>query len=233
MGHPETVGSHGARLWLMVIPLCGVLGLALGILWGLARTPIYTANAYGFVAFTPPVPGTPADPNPYASGVYVQQRIATFAALATSTDVLRAVVADTRQGNVDQLRGQINATVVPDRVIVQVAVTDTNPRAAAQIANSVLANLGQTVISVERGGASFIELGGAPPQPASPIHILPIQPAIVDPPGPRWHVALGGLLVGLAVGTAACVFSLVRSRRTLSRLKPDVATDTDTNSYTR
>ncbi|BBY63365.1 YveK family protein [Mycolicibacterium helvum] len=231
MGHPEAVDGQRLRWWWMVIPLCGVLGLAAGILWGVWKTPVYTAKAYGFVAFTPPLPGNPVDPNPYASGVYVQQRIATYAALATSTEVLRAVVADTHQGTVDQLREHVHATVIPDRVIVQIAVDDAEPRAAAQIANSVLDNLGRTVVSVERGGASFIELGGAPPQPASPIQILPVQPAIVSPPAPRWHAAVGGLLIGTVVGAAVCVYYLVQSRRRSPRPEKLVVGDADTNSY--
>lgn len=233
MAHPETAGSHRARWWWMVIPLCGVLGLAAGIIWAVSKTPMYTATTYGFVAFTPPEPGNPVDLNPYASSVYVQQRIATYAALATSAEVLRGVVADTHLGTVDHLRGQVRATVAPDRVIVQVAVEDADPRAAAQIANSVLANLGRTVVSVERGGATFIELNGAPPQPASPVQIVPIQPAVVDAPAPRWHKAAAGLLAGLMVGAAAGIYYAVRSRRGSARPEPNAPAGADTNSYAR
>jgi capsular polysaccharide biosynthesis protein len=233
MGHPATVGGHRARWRWLVIPLCGVLGLAAGILWTASKPPTYTATTYGFVAFTPTAPGDPANENPYASGVFTEQRISTYAALATSTDVLQAVVAETHQGTVDQLRGRVRAAVIPDSVIVQVAVDDANPRAAAQLAKSVLSNLGRTVTSVERGGAGFISLDGAPPQPASPVQILSIQPAIVGAIGPRWHAPIGGLLAGLIVGTAICVYYIRRSRRGSSRSESNAPVDADTDSYAR
>ncbi|MGO4441821.1 hypothetical protein AB4Z42_00545 [Mycobacterium sp. 2YAF39] len=199
----------------------------------MSSTPTYTATASGFVAFTPQNPGDPANENPYASGSFIVQRISTYAALATSTEVLQGVVADTHQGTVEQLRGQVRASVVPGSVIVQVAAEDANPRAAAQIASSVFVNLGRTVTSVERGGAGFIALDGAPPQPASPVQIVLIQPAIVGPPGPRWYAALGGLIAGLIVGTAVCIYYMTRSRRGSSRPGSNVPADADTDSYSR
>ena len=144
MGQPETVGGRRLRWHWLVIPLCGVVGLAAAIVSVATTTPTYTANAYGFVAFTP-TPGDPDSTNPYASGLFAQQRAPTYAALATSTEVLKAVLADVHHGDVDQLRSQVQATAIPGKVILQISVVNSDPQSAAQIANSVIANLGRTV----------------------------------------------------------------------------------------
>lgn len=232
MGQPG-VGGHGVRSfrvpgltdwyrrqsskpgrwrWL-IIPLCGSLGLAAGTLWALTIPPTYTANAYAFVALTPRPSEDRDSRDLFSAGKFALQRAPTYAALATSTKVLQAVAADMHHGDVDQLRRQVQATAIPDRVILRVSVEDSDRKAAAQIADSVLANLERTVSSLELGSAGSLEVGGSQNAPP-PVHIVPVQPAIAAPLTPRRYKALAGLLAGSILGAA--VVYLTRSRRDAS-----------------
>lgn len=222
MGQPHAVGGHDVRSfrvpgvtdwyqrWLskpfrwrwrwLIIPLCGALGLTAGILWALLAPMTYTATGYAFVALTPRSGDDPNYQDPFIGGKFALQRTATYAGLATSADVLKAVAADTHRGSVEQLRSQIEAIAVPDRVILRLSVHDADPQAAAQIANSVMDNLGRTVGSLELGGhTSSLELGNDL-HASPPVQIVPVQPALVGGHSPRRYKALAGLLAGLTIG---------------------------------
>lgn len=205
--------------WL-VIPLCGSLGLAAGVLWALSITPTYTADAYAFVALAPRASEDRDSQDTFSGGKFALQRAPTYAALGTSTKVLQAVVADLRHGDVDQLRRQVRVVAIPDRVILRVSVEDPDPQAAAQIAESVMANLGRTVSSLELGGVGPVEVGGAQ-QTSSPVQIVPVQPATLAPLSPRRYKALAGLLVGLIIGTA--IFQGARFRRNARRSRRELS----------
>ena len=229
MGQPRAVVGHGVRSfrvpdvmdryrrwsskprrwrWL-VIPLCGSLGLAAGTLWALTVPPTYTANAYAFVTLTPR-PGEDRDSRDlFSAGKFALQRAPTYAALATSTKVLQGVVADMHHGNVDQLRAHVQATAIPDRVILRLSAEDSDPKVAAQVADSMMANLERTVASLELGSANSLEVGGAQKSPP-PVQIVPVQPAIPAPLTPRRYKALAGLLAGFIIGIA--VVYLTRTR---------------------
>lgn len=208
---PSTGAPATPQRWRwLVILLCGALGLAAGIVWEISIPPTYTANAYAVVAMSPRAPDDPSLQDSFSGGPFAVERAPTYAALATSTDVLRAVVADTRHGDVDGLRGQIQAIAIPNTLTLQFSVADPDPQAAAQIANSVMANLARSVSFLELGGSGFLDLGGVKPASA-PVQILPVQPALVAPLGPSWYKPVGGLLAGLAIGSA--VFFLIRYRR--------------------
>ena len=91
---------------------------------------------------------------------------------------------------------------------------------------------------MERGGTGLLELGSASPRPASPVQIVPIQPAQVEPPSPGRYKAVAGLLVGLVFGAAG--YYLIRSRRngrgqrSVSPRPESIASaDADTDSYAR
>ncbi|MCV7049707.1 hypothetical protein H7H82_03655 [Mycobacterium heidelbergense] len=230
MGKSAAVAGHGARSfrmlgmtvwrqyrssmrprwWWLVIPLCGALGLTAGTLWALLMPRTYTATAYAFVALTPGGSTDFDNQGAFSDGKFALQRTPTYAALATSTKVLQAVVADLHHGDVDQLRRQVEVIAIPDRVILQLSVKDPDPQVAIQIADSVMANLGRVVASIELGGASPRDLGNAQ-HLSPPVQILPIQHGALAPPTPRRYKAMAGLLAGLIVGAAA--FYLIRSRR--------------------
>jgi capsular polysaccharide biosynthesis protein len=205
--------SLSPRNWRwLIIPLCGSVGLAAGTLWALSVPRIYTASTYAFVGLSPRPADDPNSGDPFAGGKFPLQRAPTYAALATSTDVLQAVVADIHHGSVNQLRRQVQAAAIPDSVIIQITAEDPDHQTAIQIADSVTANLARTVASLELGGTGPVELGGAQHAAASPpVQIVPVQPAVLGPMVARRYKALGGLIAGLMFGTAA--FYLLRSRR--------------------
>lgn len=223
MGQPHADGGHdvrssrvpGATGWYrqwsskpirwrwqwLIIPVCGALGLTAGVLWALLAPMTYTATGYAFVALTQRPGDDPNSQDPFIGGKFALQRTATYAGLATSADVLKAVAADTHRGSVEQLRRQIEASAVPDRVILRLSVRDADPQAAAQIANSVMDNLKQTVGSLELGDKRSSQKLGDDPHGSPPVQIVPVQPALVGGHTPRRYKALAGLLAGLTVGS--------------------------------
>jgi capsular polysaccharide biosynthesis protein len=203
--------SAQPRWWWLVIPLCGGLGLTAGVLWAILMPRTYTATAYAFVAVNPAGSHDFEGQGVFSDSKFALQRTPTYAALATSTKVLQGVVADLHHGDIDQLRRQVEVIAIPDRVILQLSATDTDPQVAIQIADSVMANLGRVVGSIELGaGTNPVDLGNAQ-HLSAPVQILPIQHGALGPPTPRRYKALAGLFVGLVVGFAAVY--LVRFRR--------------------
>jgi capsular polysaccharide biosynthesis protein len=196
--------------WL-IVPVCAGVGLTAGVLWALFAPVTYTAIGYAFVALTPRSGDDPNFQDPFIGGKFALQRTATYASLATSTDVLQGVAADMHR-DVITLRSQIQATAIPDRVILRLSVTDSDPQAATQIANSVITNLGRTVGALELGGTGSLELGNEPHIATSaPVQIVPVQPALLSGRSPRRYKALAGLLVGMTIGSGA--FYVTRPRR--------------------
>jgi uncharacterized protein involved in exopolysaccharide biosynthesis len=200
--------------WLMVV-FCAALGAFAGEMWSRSAPPIYTADAAGFVAFTPRAGDDPNNVDPFGAGNFVQQRMDTYADLATSAEVLQGVAQDLHYGDVAELRQHVDATATPGTVILRVTVTDNDGPTAAQIADSVMANLGRTVAALEGSGTqlphrlgSFLDARTIPP-----VKVVPIQPAIVPqrPSGNVLTMPLVGLFIGLILGSA--LFYLTRARK--------------------
>lgn len=135
------------------------------------------------------------EPDPFSAQQFVTQRIDSYAQLATSPAVLVEVQKDLPRYTLDELRAAIEVAAIPGTVLIDATVTTSDPRAAASIADSVLAQLAATVTSAEGSGA----------QQASPILMPQIQPAIapdaagtsIDAVKVFGGVASGGVVGGL------------------------------------
>jgi receptor protein-tyrosine kinase len=162
---------------------------------GLAATitaraePQYASTARLFVSSSPTTTG-----EAYAGGLYSADRVTAYADIASGQELARRVIDAT---GVDltpkELAAKVRASPIPDTVLIEVVVTDTNPADAQFLAQSVSEQLGDFIAELE-----------TPPAASVPI----IKATIVDPatlptspvaPKPARNVGIG-ILLGLVFG---------------------------------
>jgi succinoglycan biosynthesis transport protein ExoP len=165
----------------------------------------YSVTAQSFVTLAP---RPPTDSDPFAGSQFVLQRMATYAGLATSNQVLAAVTARMDLPETpDQLRAEVTSTSPPNTVLLEVVVSDKDPQRAARIADAVAAAQGQAIESLEAQGA---------PTGSSPVTVTPISSAAVPHRvSAVVHVlrqVLLGLGAGLVVGVAGALVLWSRQR---------------------
>jgi capsular exopolysaccharide synthesis family protein len=131
--------------------------------------------------------------------LYVEQQVATFAAIVDSPDVLHAVQKDLDLNMSDgALKSKISATASTGQSIISLHATDATAGRAAQIANSAARAFVNTVQSYTTvSGASDPSVRVFITDPAS-------APGSPETPKPVLNIALG-LLLGLLVGAAVAV----------------------------
>ncbi|MGW5360157.1 polysaccharide biosynthesis tyrosine autokinase [Actinopolymorpha pittospori] len=188
--------------WLavcMVATVAGATGLTLQV------TPQYSSTIRMFVS-TPEANNSDA----YQGGLFSQQRVMSYADLATGPEIAERVV---RKLGLDQtpaaLTTQLSASVVPETVILRVAVTDPDRQQARRIA----AATGEEFTSLVE------QLETTPNQTSPPIKASVLGPPMtsVAPVSPNFVTNLGlagvlGLLLG--IGVAALREALDTSIRT-------------------
>jgi succinoglycan biosynthesis transport protein ExoP len=132
----------------------------------------------------------------YRGELFSQQRVATYAELVSSTEMLQAVARDVGEpGGMQALRGRIQASVTPDTALIDVVATGGSPRQAKAIADAVARHLPRLVDALETPGTGS----------TSPVRVIATReaelPASPASPDMRLHLALG-LLAGLVLGIA-------------------------------
>lgn len=128
---------------------------------------------------------------------FTQERVISYADVITTPNVLDPVIKTLHLNTTARaLETQITATVPLNTVLIQVAVQNTNPRVAAEVADAVGKQFTQTVAqleSVNKGQSSPVKVTvvSAPTVPTSPVS-----------PQPTRNLGLGvvlGLLLGLGL----------------------------------
>jgi succinoglycan biosynthesis transport protein ExoP len=128
---------------------------------------------------------------------FTQQRVKSYADVITTPNVLDPVIKELQLNTTAaKLGDQITATVPLDTVLIEVAVQNTNPRVAAEVADAVGRQFTSTVAdleSVNKGQSSPVKVTvvSAPTVPIAPISPKPVR-----------NLALGvvlGLLLGLGL----------------------------------
>lgn len=132
-----------------------------------------------------------------AGATFAQGQVDSFALLATTPVVLEPVIERLDLDTTPRaLARQVSTEVVPETVVVEIGVTDTDPARAAEIANAVTDQLTETVADLAPTGDD-----GAPTVEATTI--VPATPPS-SPAGPRTAVNVAvGLLAGLLAGVLA------------------------------
>jgi capsular polysaccharide biosynthesis protein len=188
------------RHWL-VIPVCGVLGLFAGLILGASAPPSYESQTAAFVSMTSLPTDDPNSADPFGGSQFALQRIQSYAEIATSPQVLQGALRDLHRGDGADLSKNVKVSS-SGGVMLWVTVDDGDPKAAAHMADAVMANLVRSVAALEASGGQH-----------SPVQLVPVQPALVpDEPveSGAFVTTLFGLLVGLCIGGAA--YYLIRKR---------------------
>jgi len=128
---------------------------------------------------------------------FTQQRVKSYADVITTPKVLDPVIQTLKlDTTAEKLGTQITATVPLDTVLIEVAVTNTDPRLAAQVADAVGNQFTKTVADLESVSGTT----------SSPVKVTvvsaPIVPTTPISPKPTRNLALGvvlGLLLGLGL----------------------------------
>ena len=128
---------------------------------------------------------------------FTQQRVLSYADVITTPTVLDPVIQTLKlDTTAEKLGTQITATVPLDTVLIEVAVTNTDPRLAAQVADAVGNQFTKTVADLESVSGTT----------SSPVKVTvvsaPIVPTTPISPKPTRNLALGvvlGLLLGLGL----------------------------------
>ncbi|GAB3239049.1 polysaccharide biosynthesis tyrosine autokinase [Kineosporia babensis] len=184
--------------WLIVVILTA-LGLAAAIGWTSRQTPMYQAQTQVFVSVQGQGGGDDALSELSQSSTFSQQRVKSYASMATTSTVTDPVIRDLRLPyKAAGLAAKIEASPQLDTVLIDITATDADPQVAAAIANSTAGHLQTAVNDLESNG-------GRNP---STVMLTVTRPALAptEPVSPRvpLNIALG-LLLGLGLGVGAAV----------------------------
>lgn len=179
------------RRWYLPVVVTG-LALLIAYAWMAMQVPMYKATAQVFVSSS--TGASTQTGGQFAASTFAQARVASYAQLVSSPQVLDPVIEELGLPNTaNQLAGSVSAINPPQTVLLEVTATATSGTAAAELANAAAAQLGDTIETLET----------ASPKAPSPIKVSVTKPAAppTSPysPNPMTTLGLAGLL-GLALG---------------------------------
>lgn len=179
-----------------LITVTTLLGLLAAALASMLATPMYTATTTALVSVNG---GDNSVGTALQGDLYGQARVKSYVGVATSDDVMAAVIEDLDLSvSPSQLAGKIDVSNTIDTVSLEISATDPNPATAQAIANSTADALGTKVRELEPAAVDGVPLVAIKTTDAAP---LPTSPS-----SPRTMINLAlGFLVGLAVGVGAAV----------------------------
>ncbi len=180
----------------LLVALVALLGAGAAIALSLSTTKEYASNVSLFVSASQ----SPTDAGTViAAEQLTQERVASYADLAGSTNIASAVVSKLGLSETaSSLASRVSATVPANTVVIDLTVTDPSKELVPRIANALGEQLSQTVAHLES------PLSGQP----SPIKVSVAQSASI-PSGPATpktarNVAFG-LIAGLALGAGLAI----------------------------
>lgn len=188
--------------WLAASMVIGVLG---AVAFTATATPIYKATSEIFVA-----PGEVSTTGELAQGsTFAQNRVKSYIQLIDSDLVLGPIAG--RFGTTSAaLAGSVTATVPTDTVLIDISVTDPDPRRAADIATAI-ANSFPAI-------AGSIEPDRADGRKAVAVTVVQDAPVPGSPVSPKAGL---NLALGLLAGTVLGLILMVIRELTDTRLKSE------------
>lgn len=179
------------RWYLPVIAVIATLLLAAG--WMAIQTPMYRATAQVFVSSSGSANAAQTG-QLYQSAVFAQQRVATYAQLVSSPEVLEPVISELKLAATPKdLAGSVTAVNPPQTVLLEVTATNSSPTQAAAVSNAIAAHLASAIQKLETTDAKA----------GSPLKVTVTKPAVAPtaPYSPNPTTTLGlAFILGLAVG---------------------------------
>ncbi len=183
------------RRWPSIAAIV-VLALGASIAITVSATPQYESTARVFISADL---SSTASTDAYAASLFSQGRVKSYAALATSRELmLRVILNNDLTLTPSQLAERITAAVEQDTVIIRIVVTDPDPASAQKIASTEAEELASYLGQLET------PVGSSRP----PVKATVVDPASfnANPVSPRVALNLGiAVLLGLLVGIALAV----------------------------
>lgn len=132
------------RHWLLILAAV-LVAMGVSAVWTFHTTPLYSSSARVFISTTPD-----DSSQAYQGSLFSEQRVKSYADIVTGDDLAKRVV---KVNHLDispaALRSKIQATVIPDSVLIQITVTDPNPRTAQRLNQGVVEELSKAVVRLE------------------------------------------------------------------------------------
>ncbi|MEU5553138.1 MULTISPECIES: polysaccharide biosynthesis tyrosine autokinase [unclassified Micromonospora] len=180
------------RWWIVLVTLVVALGLT--ALVTVRAQPRYVASVTFFVT-TPSQGVTDA----YQGGLFLQQRVKSYAELLTSDRLAQAAVADNQLGlTAEEVQQRVSTSTETGTVLLRASVTDTDQTRALRVTEALSAKFVELVQKVE----------ARPDGTAGPIKIEVVSGPRVTPtpvsPQPLRNTAIG-TLIGLLAGVALAI----------------------------
>ncbi|MEO6827175.1 MAG: polysaccharide biosynthesis tyrosine autokinase [Microbacteriaceae bacterium] len=193
------------KSWILIVA-CLLLGVGAAAAYTITITPKYQAMTKLYVSVRA---SDAAITNDLVQGTnFARQAVSSYVDVVSSASVLDKVIADLKlPTTAATLAKSVTATNPLNTVLIEITVTDDNPKTAATIANSIGKNFQSVVVdNLEKptgGGESLVKIETI--QPA-------LAPAKPSSPNVPLNIALR-LLVGLAIEIGAAVMrSLLDTR---------------------
>ncbi|GGD15092.1 polysaccharide biosynthesis tyrosine autokinase [Nocardioides daphniae] len=189
---------------LTIVVLC----VALGALWTATRSPIYAANANGFVTTST------TDENTSLASVndsLAKSKATSFLQIARSRAVAERVIDDLGlTESPASLVNSIEAIQPPDTVLLQITARASTPERAVELADAWVSSLAETVEEIQNPQG----------RGTAPLRIMPVEaadlPSSPVSPDPVRNLALS-LLVGLLLGFGYAVLRGTFDRRLMNK----------------
>jgi capsular exopolysaccharide synthesis family protein len=183
---------------IVILTLVGV-GAAAG--FSIVQTPSYSATSKVFVS----TQGSGSAADLAQGSSFTTQRVKTYSELVTTPIVLLPVITALHLKTTgEKLAARITPSATLDTSIIEIAVTDTDPVRAADIANAISSSLASVVKTIETSNST----DPVAPGKLTLVKLTPVQEASVPiaPVSPKipLNIALGAL-VGLALGIGIAV----------------------------
>jgi capsular polysaccharide biosynthesis protein len=148
------------RSWWLIVALTTVIGGAVAVTLTMSRPPSYTATAEGLVSIK-----NPQNRPPYSLSVgsqYILDRMTSYADIGETTPVLQPVVDGLNLNETAvTLRRRVSSHSQLNRAVLDVSVTDSDPAAAARIADASLYQLEIAIERIEQGKVDVRSVGRA------------------------------------------------------------------------
>ncbi|WP_068397060.1 polysaccharide biosynthesis tyrosine autokinase [Kribbia dieselivorans] len=207
------------KRWHIIIAAVLVM-VALAAIYNITATREYAASTKLFVSTT----GSSSDQLVQGS-TFTQQRVKSYADVITTPKILDPVIRRLDLNtDATKLAKEISTKVPLDTVVIDVEVTDPDPKQAAQIANAVATQFVGTVDELEGTQGATGTSGNST---THPIKVTVVKEATADPNPVRPQTILNlalGFIIGLVLGLA---LALLREL-----LDTSVKTDADVRGLT-
>ncbi len=179
-----------ARRDWVVVPAAVMISLGLSVLYLSVAPRTYVATANVFVSMQSSDAATT-----YMRGAFSTIRAQSYTALATSPGVLRRAIDSASPGYpVERLAREVTATILPQTVVLQIAVSSTDPERASRFAEAVSEAVAGRGTELEQAGSR-----NDAPISLTPLQDVQVSTVPVSPNVPR--ILTLSVLLGLLAGS--------------------------------